>query len=186
MLNLKTLPVHIRRAAKQIDLVADALARANRGREWLDKHAPPDWRLQMMSITGGKISSRVRLPYGDQNPLALAFRRDKSLKNGDGRVIWASVSDRFGFTQNRKIPQELGFLEKRHQVENALIDENIDGYFLDDAWETILKNLRWYPQPVAPYPKKEEPKKSFSFFSSPDRNSLLTKMAGETHRDQDT
>ena len=58
-IDMSKLPAHVQAAIKAIDLPADALKRAEAGRDWLDKNAPLDWRLQMMSSHDGTVRSNV-------------------------------------------------------------------------------------------------------------------------------
>lgn len=142
-------PPHVQETIRSIDLEKQVLLRAIQGCKWLDEHAPPDWRLQMISISAGEVSSRVRLCHDDENPLALAFRRVEEFKRPDGRVSWATIKTRFGFHTYEA--QRFGFLEMYHTVGAVHIGTDIDSMYLDWAWAIILRELDWEPQPVAAY-----------------------------------
>lgn len=152
---------HVKQAIQGMDLWMVDLERAVQGARWLDKHAPSDWRLQMIRIVDGKVQSMVRLCRDDENPAALAFRRVKELQRADGRVSWAMVEQKLfprsvmDSATHRPAyrPAELGFLEQEHRFGDTIINANVDGHFLDVAWAKILENYEWQPQPVASYAK---------------------------------
>ena len=148
MVDLAQFEPHGQAAIKAIDLPADALKRAKEGEKWLDENAPPDWRLQMISIYNGKVVSRVRMPWNDQNPLALAFRHVDGFQGPDGRATWATVASRFEFGGNRYVAEQKGFIEKSHRVGSVSIFTHIDGLFLDEAWSVVLLNFEWSAQPA--------------------------------------
>lgn len=160
-LNCGYLPEHVKQAVLGMDLWMVDLGRAVQGARWLDKHAPSDWRLQMIRIVDGNVQSMVRLCRDDENPAALAFRRIKELQRADGRVSWAMVEQKFfarpviGSVIYRPVhrPEELGFLEQEHRFGDTVINANIDGHFLDVAWAKVLESYDWQPQPVASYTK---------------------------------
>jgi len=72
MVDIGKFPAHVQAAIQAIGLVHHALERAQAGAKWLDEYGPADWRLQMISIHQGKVTSHVRLCRNDENPLALA------------------------------------------------------------------------------------------------------------------
>ncbi len=150
MVDVSKYAPHIQEGITQLDLASDALARAKEGAKWLDR-SPHDlggsWRLNMISIHNGIVSSHVRMCRNDENPLALAFRHS-GWTAPDGRATWASVADKIGWTLgNQHEPKQLGFLEKTHIAPNSVfISGDIDCEFLDEAWATILQNWEWWPQ----------------------------------------
>ena len=142
-LGLTKLPEHVREAIESYELRKDAFERAKRGAAWLDKHAPLDWRLQMMAIYDGKVSSRVRLPYDTENPISLAFRNDPEV-NRYGRPEYRKAVDKF-ISSGERFDRlaHFGFAEKHHFCGDTNVDSTIDGYLLEEAWEKILCNLEW-------------------------------------------
>jgi len=153
-LTLSTLPQEVLEAITKINLWGNALDRALAGASWLDRNAPPDWRLQMMSIHDGIIHSIVRFQRDTENPLALAFRRDTQFRRNDDRVSWATVSKKFFDGARGHEAQLLGFLEKEHQIDHVVINTAIDAEFLNGAWEQVLRELSWH-EIVASYREKE-------------------------------
>jgi hypothetical protein len=155
MVDMSSYPVHVRDAANQMDLAAHAYDRALQGAKWLNEHGPRGWRLEMIGIHEGKVSSYVRMHRSDENPLALAFRRDATLQSADGRVLWTTVAKRFGFAHHNAHfeAQELGFHEMKHVVGSVIISEDVDAYFLNEAWEKILCNFSHEHNPVRAYQK---------------------------------
>ncbi len=141
---------HVQAAIRAIDLPADALKRAEAGRDWLDQNAPLDWRLQMISIHNGHISSNVRTCRNDENALALALRRVPEFKGCDGRVTWATLM-KLPAMMSRYEAEQRGFIEKSHRVGDTFIDEMVDSTFLDAAWEQVLGNYQTSWQPVQVY-----------------------------------
>ncbi len=153
--DLMQFPTHVQEAIHAIDLPGNALARAQTGAVWLDKNAPLDWRLQMISIHKGRIHSQVRLCRNDENPLALAFRRVRLFQGSDGRVTWATLK-RSGLFSDQEA-RKCGFREESHYApKHIYIDENIDGIFLDEAWAAVLGEYRVQAQPVQAYPQSVE------------------------------
>ncbi len=154
-LNVDNLPKHVQEAIAKLDLRKDALARAKAGAEWLDTYAPPDWRLQMVSISKGVISPQVRMHRNDENPLALAFRRVPGMRGADHRCTWAIVSEALGFVREggKSDAARLGFIEKDHVVNDVIIRANFDAYFLNEAWATVLGELEW-PSVSVIYPDR--------------------------------
>ncbi len=148
---------HVQTAIKIIDLPGDALKRAEAGRDWLDKNGPLDWRLQMISIFNGNVSSNVVTARNDENALALALRRMDTYKGYDGRVTWATLMATPAIMSLHDAERR-GFQEKRHAVpDNVFINEYTDSLFLDDAWATVLGNYHTrFGQPVDSYPPELE------------------------------
>lgn len=146
---------HVQAAIVAIDLPLHALKRVQEGVAWLESNAPLDWRLQMISIYGGKVVSHVRLCRNDENPLALAFRRVQAFQDPSGRVTWAELMNPPIIPEYEA--QKCGFLEMEHRAtDNVYIDKNIDGMFLDDAWATVLGEYKAGFQPVKSYPQQIE------------------------------
>ena len=143
---------HVQAAIKAIDLVGDALKRAEAGRDWLDKNGPIDWRLQMMSIFNGSARSNVVTARNDENALALALRRMDTYKGPDGRVTWATLMATPAIMSLHDAERR-GFQEKRRIApDNVVIDEYTDSLFLDDAWATVLGDYHVrFGQPVEAY-----------------------------------
>mgnify|MGYP001586780263 CR=1 FL=1 len=150
-------PAHVRDAIKAIDLPADALKRAQAGRDWLDKNGPLDWRLQMISISNGTIRSNVVTARNDENALALALRRMDTYKGSDGRVTWATLMAAPAIMSLHDAERR-GFQEKSHVAPvNVRIDEYTDSLFLDDAWAMVLGDYHVrFGQPVDAYPAELE------------------------------
>lgn len=157
MIDTSGYPAHVQDAIQKMNLAANALERAKCGASMLDSIAPRGWRLEMISIHDGIVSSHVHMVYDDQNPLALAFRRDPELKQKGpgGRVTWAVVANEHfpSVGMGTSQMQHYGFLEKQHVVGDVVISSDIDAAFLDDAWTKILCELEWEHQPVASYNK---------------------------------
>jgi len=153
----KFLP-HVQVAIRAIDLPANALKRAETGRNWLDKNAPPDWRLQMISIHNGSVRSNVVTARNDENALALALRRMDTFKDPSGRVTWATLMGGSLPLMSMYEAECCGFKEKSyHAPDNVFIDDYTDGLFLDDAWATVLGNYHVrFGQPVNAYPPELE------------------------------
>ncbi len=153
MFDLSRLSVepHVRNAIHEYQLIERAQERVHKGVVFLDKHAPREWRLNMMNIHGGVVSSRVRMVFDDQNPLALAFRHNATLRRIDGRVTWGQVSHKFDFTNAHY--QTLGFLEMGHRCGTVLVTEDVDAELLDFAWAEALNNFEWRAQPWHLFPK---------------------------------
>lgn len=145
------LPPHLKEAVEKKNLVEKTLERARSGRDWLDQNAPSDWRLQMISITKGKVESRVRLAYGEQTPLALAFRRVSEFW-ADGKFSWILVHKKF-FPCNSWGAKKHGLQEMSYALSGGIfIPAYLDGELLDEAWKTILYEFRWFPH-IPPYEK---------------------------------
>lgn len=132
-----------------------AFARACLGRDWLDDKAPPDWRLQMMSIGGGVVVSFVHLQYGNQTPLVLAHRRVPGMLGLDGRPDHIKIYRHFCGNRPLDWPKTLGFEEMNHRVGQSLVNKDvsssIDCHLLNEAWARVLNNLGWYER-TRPYP----------------------------------
>ena len=177
VINLNTLSLHVQQAILDMDLTADALGRAQDGVKWLEEHAPPDWRLQMISIIDGRIYSEVRMHTNILSPLSLAFRRVGSFKEFDGRVKYGALAQKFGLDVNHHAAaKKLGFLEKKHQVSEVIISDEIDCHFLDKAWETVLSTLEWRSPPTASYSTTAR-----VWTEKPDEKpSLILRLAGKT------
>ncbi|OGG47225.1 hypothetical protein A2671_02480 [Candidatus Kaiserbacteria bacterium RIFCSPHIGHO2_01_FULL_49_13] len=159
MPDISCLPAHVQEAIRKMDLLSFNLKRAQAGAKWLDLHAPADWRLQMISIHDGHVIPQVRLCWGDQTPLALAFRREEEFAGSDGRVLCGDVSQKFfpGETGRRE-ERRLGFHEQQHFApDHVVIDEMTDTHFLDEAWALVLKNFEWHAQPVRKRPMRPSP-----------------------------
>ncbi len=141
---------HVLAAVIAIDLAGNARVRVEHGIKWLNCNAPYDWRLQMISIHGGSVSSNVRLCRGDENPLALALRRVPELQGSDGRVLWANLLSLSII--GRHEAERCGFVEMScHAPENVFIDETIDGMYLDEAWGKALGEYSITALPLSPY-----------------------------------
>ena len=149
MVDVSQFEPHVRKAIEDMDLAGDTLKRAREGMKWLNEHAPPDWRLQMISIREGRVTSRVRLAYNDENPLALAFRHVDGFQGADGRATWAIVASKLQFGGNRYDAEQKGFIEKSHRVGSVFISTDIDGSFLDAAWAAVLGDWQWMAAPVS-------------------------------------
>ena len=138
----------VRAAIELVGLEKNAWHRAWCGANWLDRHAPRHWRLNMMSITGGRVHSYVRIAYDDQNPLALAFRDEEEMKRDDGRVSAVIVAASFSALRGDGSQAAHGFDSQSHRVDGkVLIDRAVDGEFLDQAWAKVLGELDWHFQP---------------------------------------
>lgn len=141
---LKTLPVHVQRTIMNYDLQRSARMRAFAGQRWLDSKAPNDWRLQMISISDGCVSSHVCMQKETGNPLVLAFRREPSLRGNDGRVTWAAVAQKFRFTGETGTVEarRCGFLQMQHVLGGkTILDSKTDCCLLNAAWEYVLQTF---------------------------------------------
>ncbi len=148
MFKLEDYPPHVQEAITALKLVDRALERARRGAVWLDKHAPPHWRLNMISIHDGKVTSHVRICRDDENPLALAYRDTGPLSRISGRVTWASILTQVTEFKRDHHAQEHGFLETYYTdpTSHVYVDKQIDGQLLDHAWAQVLSELEWHPR----------------------------------------
>jgi hypothetical protein len=141
---------HVAQAIKEMNLPLHAYLRAEKGQKWLDQHAPPDWRLQMMSIHAGQVRSRVHMVRDNENPLALAFRRSSELQAPASRPTYAMVMKYLRLSHDEA--QNLGFVEMELRVGDIIITKYIDAQYLDRGWEIVLYTLDWQDEPAA-YPK---------------------------------
>ena len=155
-MDLSQFPAHVQKAIQDHFLEKEASIRVERGVEWLNGNAPSDWRLQLMSIYNGRVSSHVRTSRNDENALALAFRRVKIFQSADGRVTYTTIRAT-GIVEDIEAIR-CGFKEKSHcfPSESVIINEDIDAQLLDDAWAAVLGEYRGGYQPVSPYPENIE------------------------------
>jgi len=131
--------------------VADGVA-------WLDKRAETDprfcgWRLQMMSIHGGKVRSHVNMYRGTDEPLALACKwYPEFVDPDDGRVKGYIVREKLGLSDESA--KNFGFFEGVGAAtlgsSDLVKEEWIE--LLNRAWEEALGE---YSTRTAPYISQE-------------------------------
>ena len=136
--------------AKEISpiLVAVARQRVARGVNWLNKRATYDkrfvgWRLRMMSIHNGHVSSHVRMQWNTNDPLSLACKQLPELADTtDGRVKWATTSKEFNFRNalGQKKAVYLGFNEGWQKSTHLSISDMMEYCSaLNQAWSEALR-----------------------------------------------
>lgn len=147
MLDISKLPPHIQEAIKLTEMDDLSRRRVRRGIELLDRIAPVDWRLQMMSIRKGIVYSHIRVGHHTENPLSLAFRGDFRFVEPDGRLRFSSARRLLDHNplEADKISKLCGFIGYPHFASNlATIPEIIDNDYLDQAWANALGELDWH------------------------------------------
>lgn len=131
-------------------LLALARQRVARGVTWLETRAKHDrrfvgWRLQLMSIYGGRIFSHVRMEFNTNDPISLACKEAPELADpSDGRVKWMTTARAFGFfsTFGAKKAVYLGFWEGNRYGDHARADVMDYCAALNQAWSEALGEYR--------------------------------------------
>jgi|GEM_PF-2586610 len=138
--DLSSEPAHVMAAIEKANLARTVFLRAEAGAHWLDTHATPEWRLRLMRIFSGNVSSRVQMHYNRDNPLSLVFIDDERFSSPPDETRWVRVAEHFGFKNppgNLEI-QKLGFHEIEHRVDDTIVSKMIDIKLLNKAWENVL------------------------------------------------
>src|SRR3989344_8346381 len=128
-----------------------------RGTRWLDRRARTDsrfkgWRLEMINIRSGQVSSVVHMEYDTNHPLALACKWDNNLSYPNGWVSCGPIKH-FGFDTGigRKRAFLLGFNEGPPQAIHLALQLNIDIIeycsALNVAWAEALAEYRTEERP---------------------------------------
>ena len=140
-IDLSDCPEHVVRATEKLNLRKHAITRAEAGATWLDDHAPAEWRLRLIRIHSGWVSSRVNFHYNKDYPLSLAFVADKRFDRLAGEQRWPEVAKHFGFHSpiyEDPIFLKHGFYEQAHVSGDTIVKKEIDIRFLNYAWNVVL------------------------------------------------
>lgn len=133
-------PPYIREAIEKGGLAKITYDRVFGGAKWFDANGPVEWRLRLMRIYSGQVSSRVQMRYNRDNPLSLGFIDDPRFRNVQDEIRWVTVAEHFGFKNAHANPEvcKLGFNEMEHRVGNVIVPKSVDIELLNEGWKCIL------------------------------------------------